>query len=411
MGNTNPNNMMNSPSDLETLQSPLMTVASSIMGSKVAQISDYSLGAKMNQVMQWDNYSASPALPVKRKRGRPRKDKSLKHVKTAHVPPVFEALKENSSKKDTRVNENDARVGEAVMGVVEAIFDAGYLLTVRIGNSTTNLRGVVFKPGHYVPVTVENDVAPHVEMIRRNEVHLPAGNQTGSRGNSSVPQTASLVVPKCKYSSPKAAPASSVEGGGPEVLVVLQPVGESTELLPSNKMPAEAFKASHAMALGERDVQTAESLAMLPPDQSIPFSQILTATSQAMLLQPQSSVQVEQGSVQNESGQLTESASDAQGEEDKLVRLTDLYITDSLQSSKSDTGNGKEARISSAEDFVVISEQDSGNRNEPFLTRSQTESGFELLHSEGSGRMSELLQALQENIEENQVPSYEPLTS
>ncbi|MED6203430.1 Protein METABOLIC NETWORK MODULATOR 1, partial [Stylosanthes scabra] len=66
-------------------------------------------------------------------------------------------------------------VGQAVSGVIEAVFDAGYLLSVRVGDSDTTLRGLVFKPGRYVPISSENDVAPGVPMIQRDEVPIPSG--------------------------------------------------------------------------------------------------------------------------------------------------------------------------------------------------------------------------------------------
>jgi hypothetical protein len=59
-------------------------------------------------------------------------------------------------------------VGQPISGVIEATFEAGFLLSVKVGNSDSMLRGVVFKPGHCDPVSVDNDVAPDVPMIRRN---------------------------------------------------------------------------------------------------------------------------------------------------------------------------------------------------------------------------------------------------
>ena len=55
------------------------------------------------------------------------------------------------------VEDTFSKVGQAVTAVVESEFDDGYVITGKIGNS--DLRGVLFKPGHYAPVTAENDVA------------------------------------------------------------------------------------------------------------------------------------------------------------------------------------------------------------------------------------------------------------
>lgn len=59
---------------------------------------------------------------------------------------------------------------QAVTGVVESVFDAGYLITIKIGNSNITLRGVAFKPKHYTPVTAQNDAALHLQMINGNDV-------------------------------------------------------------------------------------------------------------------------------------------------------------------------------------------------------------------------------------------------
>jgi hypothetical protein len=53
-------------------------------------------------------------------------------------------------------------VGQSVHGVLDGSFDAGYLLMVRVGDTDTVLRGVVFDPGMSVPISKENDIAPNV---------------------------------------------------------------------------------------------------------------------------------------------------------------------------------------------------------------------------------------------------------
>lgn len=123
----------------------------------------------MNQAIQGDNSGASSVLPLKRGRGRPRKDPNLKQVKTALGPPGFDGAKGIRPIEVDRIDVNENMVGQAVTGVVEVTFAAGYILNVRIGNSNTTLRGVVLKPGHCVPITDENDIAPHVQMIGRND--------------------------------------------------------------------------------------------------------------------------------------------------------------------------------------------------------------------------------------------------
>ncbi|KAM7278961.1 hypothetical protein ACFE04_006095 [Oxalis oulophora] len=132
----------------------------------------------------------SSGLTQKRKRGRPRKYvnpnltpgemqqniTSGGHVQT--TPPGFRATNGNLPH---RVDEHGVMMGQTIQGVVEATFDAGYLLTMKVGNTGTTLKGVVFKPDHYVPVGAHNDVAPGVQMIQRNEVPFPMPNHVGER--------------------------------------------------------------------------------------------------------------------------------------------------------------------------------------------------------------------------------------
>ncbi|KAJ1441370.1 hypothetical protein SESBI_01514 [Sesbania bispinosa] len=91
------------------------------------------------------------------------------------VPPGFEGVNGNQQLQRGQENDsNDGMVGQVVYGIIEAVFDAGYLLSVRVGDSDTNLRGLVFKPGRYIPISPENDVAPGVPMIQRNDVPFPS---------------------------------------------------------------------------------------------------------------------------------------------------------------------------------------------------------------------------------------------
>ncbi|CAO2832386.1 unnamed protein product [Amaranthus hypochondriacus] len=108
--------------------------------------------------------SAMQDVTVKRKRGRPRKDQSQIHVKStfvshqidqnqhqgigegAPIPPGFEEV--NGSQQpppvDTIKNsKEDSAVGQVVTSVIEVTFDAGYLLSVRIGDSETSLRELI----------------------------------------------------------------------------------------------------------------------------------------------------------------------------------------------------------------------------------------------------------------------------
>ncbi|KAK7278007.1 hypothetical protein RJT34_23028 [Clitoria ternatea] len=147
----------------------------------------------MDQPNQNNTPDGSGDVPLKRKRGRPRKyprpdseessyivvSQNKKQnpvcVEQTPVPLGFESANGNQQVQRGQENHaNDAMVGQVVSGVIEAVFDAGYLLSVRVGDSDTTLRGLVFKPGRYVPISSENDVAPSVQMIQRNEVPFPS---------------------------------------------------------------------------------------------------------------------------------------------------------------------------------------------------------------------------------------------
>ncbi|VFQ91800.1 unnamed protein product [Cuscuta campestris] len=218
----------------------------------------------MSNAIQMDNSSPQLqlALPVKRRRGRPRKDQSPSHRRDAPiVPPGMERNTQNPA------HQVDAMVGQAVTGIIEASFDAGFLLSVTIGDSKTKLRGIVFKPGHYVPITSENDIAPHVEMIHRNEIRLPVGNKVRRRrrykhkaefNESKDNQLSTIVL------APSVPP---VGARGTVVPVVLQPANLTNRLARSGQEPLDVSRANVETLRG-KSVQMFAPLAMLPPDGS-----------------------------------------------------------------------------------------------------------------------------------------------
>ncbi|ESQ55172.1 hypothetical protein EUTSA_v10025850mg [Eutrema salsugineum] len=130
-------------------------------------------------------------LLAKRKRGRPRKEESSTQQENPQVTP----------KLDINL------VGQMVSGVVEGSFDAGYILNVKVKDSDTKLRGLVFKPGKVTPVTPENDVAPRVKMFSREEIK----NQNGHDHQSLPPNDQPMkdAVAGVKISEP--APALSLK--------------------------------------------------------------------------------------------------------------------------------------------------------------------------------------------------------
>ncbi|CAI5501718.1 unnamed protein product [Closterium sp. Naga37s-1] len=86
-------------------------------------------------------------------------------------------------------------VGQNVQGVLDGTFDAGYFVTIRVGNTNTILRGVVFAPGVAAPLPWPEDAAPRVPKLKRD---------------------ASITLPAAEASAAPTATAAAGEGGGAE---------------------------------------------------------------------------------------------------------------------------------------------------------------------------------------------------
>lgn len=147
------------------------------------------IGDRYYRGVQRFEMEAEPATvpPVKRRRGRPRKSE------VAGVTPGGESGGEFATpQKSTDPNKQKrprkkkgetpggaptivdvSLIGQQVTGVLDGTFDAGYLLSLRVGNTDTVLRGVVFGPGLSVPITKINDVAPSVKLVRRDDKLVP----------------------------------------------------------------------------------------------------------------------------------------------------------------------------------------------------------------------------------------------
>ncbi|CAK7351157.1 unnamed protein product [Dovyalis caffra] len=117
--------------------------------------------------------SSSPVdPPMKRKRGRPRKDESLVSGEKTPVIPESGNMKKNKQTVGTTGAASVNMVGQVITGVIDGLFDAGYLIKVKVGDSDTPLRGLVFLPGRFTPITAANDVAPHAKMHRRADIPI-----------------------------------------------------------------------------------------------------------------------------------------------------------------------------------------------------------------------------------------------
>ncbi|RZC46323.1 hypothetical protein C5167_039265 [Papaver somniferum] len=160
--------------------------------------------------MSQENQALNPApvenLPVKRKRGRPRKNENVaREVKESVSDSVPDVVKRNRRRRDRKASSVDPMVGQVVTGVLDGSFDAGYLLTVRVGDTNRILKGIVFEPRFSVPVSDANDIAPQVKMVKRIHVSLDkptppndyATNQYKQRSRSSgnLPPRNEVSVP------------------------------------------------------------------------------------------------------------------------------------------------------------------------------------------------------------------------
>lgn len=366
----------------------------------------------MDQPVQGDNSSTPAILPLKRRRGRPRKDPSLKRVVRAQGPPRFELVQEVQPQQVNRNDVSNGMIGQAVTGVVEAAFDAGYLLNVRIGDSNTNYRGVVFKPGHYVPVTAANDLAPHLQMIRRNEVRPPADNQLQMYGHRAE-RSGSLKLGSRSSKSKQVVRHPSVPpvgARGTVVPVVLQPVNLTNGQASSQN---SASQASNRVSSQERDVQMVKPLAMLPPDGPVTPGQFPPEPSHETLpSQTQVSNKIAIGTGQKEVDSLSKGAEVVQGKEGKPDVSTNVTLPVSVDEvsqgsgllPKNDTGTNEASHKLLAE-HSPVNQFPSAEPTEPVNhpLHTQATSVSKPLMNYGAGRMTELLQAVQENLKENQL--------
>jgi hypothetical protein len=135
----------------------------------------------MNQQNQGSGVPSNS--PMKRKRGRPRKEEN-NIVHGVHKPENVFSFNQPAG---IATNSDSGMLGKTVTGVIEASFKDGFLVNVKATDSDSFLRGVVFLPGQVNPVTAETDVAPHVQMINRKEFPIPMPNPQTSEAHGSLP--------------------------------------------------------------------------------------------------------------------------------------------------------------------------------------------------------------------------------
>ncbi|KAJ7963832.1 putative AT hook motif-containing protein [Quillaja saponaria] len=315
----------------------------------------------MNQGNQNSNPGGSADVPLKRKRGRPRKyprpnfeqnarprNQNLQNRQNAQVPPGFDRVNENENYERIPFdNANGFVIGQVVSCVIDGAFDAGYLLSVRAGHPNNVLRGVVFKPGHVVPITAENDVAPNIPMIPRYEVPFPTGTNgsferneqhVSMHKNVSYPLHGSPAVNQVRRSASsssnllaskgKQLHSSAQQSGHPVtrgnvVPIVLQPGKTSSEVPGSDQLSLVAIQASHALTMNGKAAQVANG--------STATSDLPIVKDQTPRSQSQTSQMMLSKGIQNEKVYLHQLSAEAlQEEEARSLKLPDLSIENLL---------------------------------------------------------------------------------
>ncbi|XWS27847.1 hypothetical protein CRYUN_Cryun25bG0014900 [Craigia yunnanensis] len=380
---------------------------------------------------QENNPDTSADALLKRKRGRPRKypkynlnqgenaqtprNQNPNRAENAHIPPGFEGVNGNQPCQANPSNDaNDVMVGQAVYGVIEAAFDAGYLLTVIVGNSDTTLRGVVFKPGHYVPVSEENDVAPNVQMIRRNEIPFPRernelhidSHRNGIVHPFNEPAVANQVPrarasnlggPKRKHVQSMATQSSSpLMSRGNVVPVVLQPAS-----LPNGELVAS--QPAHLVASKGKHVSEAANAS----NGGTPTNQMLTVGNQIFPTQPQSSNHIVPKGIQRENVSYNQSPTEVlqETETKSMTGMPFEKLLTEVMKRIQVPRQPMDAQGLSFKDSEHNLEEDQPLSPEPLQAIQPAHSScvFKPLENFRTGKMTELLQAVQENMRETQA--------
>ncbi|XP_038905591.1 uncharacterized protein LOC120091567 isoform X2 [Benincasa hispida] len=255
-------------------------------------------------------------VPLKRKRGRPRKypklnydenilkNRGKRHLEAIPISPGSGANGSQSHPTIQIQSVTDGMLGQVVSGVIEAVFEAGYLLCVRAGNSGITLRGVVFKPGHYVPVSAENDVAPDVQMIRRNVIPLATGNQAPGDNprskNGEIPSHESSGIKLgFKYTPPHSNRDALKDNSISSILAQITPSGSSRgNVVPVVLQPAKLTNGpsvpTETITIQTADIESSKGKEVLvgtfTSNESAPTS--VTVGIESFPFQPQTSQQV-----------------------------------------------------------------------------------------------------------------------
>ncbi|XP_062088637.1 uncharacterized protein LOC133795195 isoform X2 [Humulus lupulus] len=244
----------------------------------------------MNQQIRGANALSPGDLPMKRKRGRPRKDESLVKGESVQAVAGSESVKKNRQSLDSG-DGVDKMVGQVVSGVIEGSFDDGYLLNVKVGDTDTELRGVVFLPGRFTPITPTNDVAPHVPMCKRKEMPIPILNPHPQPSGSVHPENSNKQSVESKDQAPTFTDRSQPSQSQPGVLVALKDhssivIIPQEDSIPKNNTDLSlsgTFISSHSSEPG-LDSRSSFVVAQMECDKTVEGSEVLQETLASTLM-------------------------------------------------------------------------------------------------------------------------------
>ncbi|KAL1206488.1 Protein METABOLIC NETWORK MODULATOR 1 [Cardamine amara subsp. amara] len=227
-----------------------------------------------------NNHTVSGDSMAKRKRGRPRKHLKMEsNVQSIGSPPGFSMTQPQIRQRD----EDEAMVGQQIHGVIEATFEAGFLVSVKFENSDSVFRGLVFKPGRCDPVSVDNDIAPHLPMIRRNsDVVLHHGSANGGGRKSRVRQRRGSGVRSRSRVPVPIQPAHPMHHAVPVVLPPRQngggqvPIQPPHPVVPVKHQPAHLQNGGGQVPVNHGPMQTETGSQASGSGNGKPFETLLT---------------------------------------------------------------------------------------------------------------------------------------
>ncbi|KAI5057793.1 hypothetical protein GOP47_0027808, partial [Adiantum capillus-veneris] len=190
---------------------------------------------KADKLLLQQNDGASAAIKDVQAKGRPKRKKGFskstpvtsgrKRSQQQRMSPSSTKISDSDDAEDDaagpalelkdETTSSDMNVGQQVHGVVDGMFDAGYLVTVRVGDTETMFRGVVFGPGLSLPLNRDNDVAPKLKRMNHDDdthdVHVAPSSGTMLKEAEAEAEAATSAPVMSTASTPAAVLHASVD--------------------------------------------------------------------------------------------------------------------------------------------------------------------------------------------------------